>query len=74
MGNNLLSWMSKVRHLNSLPGSENRSGPVSKVIFKFLAIFLQLLQCGADGKIQKIPCTKMCEVMCVLWPKRLWDN
>lgn len=33
-GNNLLSLISEVRHLNSLPASENRSGPVSKAIFK----------------------------------------
>lgn len=38
-GNNLLSCMSKVRHLNSLTGSENRSAPVSKAIFKLFGWF-----------------------------------
>lgn len=67
-----MGWMTKVRHLNSLPGSENRSGPVSKAIFKLFWMLSSFVAVWCEWEYSEDALHK--DVMCVLWAKWLWDN
>lgn len=73
--NNLLRCMSKVRHLNSLTGSGNRSGPVSKAIFKLFGWFSSFaaVWCGWEDSEDALHKDVWGDV-CVLWAKWLWAN
>lgn len=68
-GNNLQSWMSEVWSLNALPGSEKSAKP----FLSHFAVFFICCSVVWMGRLRKY-LAQRCEVVCVLWAKRLWDN